>query len=73
MRILIIGLTKELPLSPFDAMDIADKLVARAANAHTSGEYHGNQYLLSAEFCLRSQRRAYNGKLKTGGQELINM
>jgi len=38
MRILIIGLTKELPLSPFDAMDIADKLVARAANAHTSGE-----------------------------------
>ena len=37
MRILIIGLTKELPLSPFDAMDIADKLVARAANAHTSG------------------------------------
>ena len=50
MRILIIGLTKELPLSPFDAMDIADKLVARAANAHTSGEYvsivmtgnHGN-------------------------------
>jgi len=38
MRILIIGLTKELPLSPFDAMDIADKLVARAANAHTSGK-----------------------------------
>lgn len=37
MRILIIGLTKELPLSPFDAMDIADKLVARAANAHTNG------------------------------------
>jgi len=39
MRVLIIGLTKELPLSPFDAMDIADKLVARAANAHTSGIY----------------------------------
>ena len=38
MRILIIGLNKELPLSPFDAMDIADKLVARAANTHTSGE-----------------------------------
>ncbi|XP_065899980.1 integrator complex subunit 1-like isoform X2 [Dysidea avara] len=36
MRVLIIGLTKELPLSPFDAMDIADKLVARAANAHSS-------------------------------------
>ena len=39
MRVLIIGLTKELPLSSFDAMDIADKLVARAANAHTSGTY----------------------------------
>lgn len=37
MRILIVGLTRELPLSPFDAMDIADKLVARAANAHTTG------------------------------------
>ena len=37
MRILIIGLTKELSLSPFDAMDIADKLVARAANVHTNG------------------------------------
>ena len=38
MRVLVIGLTKELPLSPADAMDIADVLVARAANAHTDGE-----------------------------------
>ena len=37
MRILVIGLARELPLSPADAMDIADKLVARAANAHTHG------------------------------------
>jgi integrator complex subunit 1 len=37
MRVLVIGLTKELPLSPSDAMDIADVLVARAANAHTDG------------------------------------
>ena len=37
MRILVIGLARELPLSPADAMDIADKLVARAANAHTNG------------------------------------
>eukprot|EP00731_Ephydatia_muelleri_P029324 Em0020g968a len=36
MRILVIGLARELPLSPADAMDIADKLVARAANAHTN-------------------------------------
>ena len=37
MRTLVIGLTRELPLPPSDALDIADKLVARAANAHTSG------------------------------------
>ena len=37
MRVLVIGLTRELPLSPTDAMDIADMLVARAANAHTEG------------------------------------
>ena len=37
MRVLVIGLTRELPLLPADAMDIADKLVARAANAHTEG------------------------------------
>ena len=37
MRVLVIGLTRELPLSPADALDIADKLVARAANAHTEG------------------------------------
>ncbi len=37
MRVLVIGLTRELPLAPADAMDIADKLVARAANAHTEG------------------------------------
>jgi len=39
MRVLVIGLTRELPLSPADAMDIADMLVARAANAHTDGKY----------------------------------
>lgn len=39
MRVLVIGLTRELPLSPADAMDIADMLVARAANAHTEGMY----------------------------------
>lgn len=37
-RVLVIGLCKDLPLSPADAMDIADVLVARAANAHTDGE-----------------------------------
>lgn len=38
MRILVLGLTKELPLSPSDALDIADKLVARAASVHTTGQ-----------------------------------
>ena len=37
MRVLVVGLKRELPLSPADALDIADKLVARAANAHTDG------------------------------------
>ena len=37
MRLLVIGLMRELPLPPSDALDMADKLVARAANAHTSG------------------------------------
>lgn len=38
MRVLVIGLTKELPLSAADAMDIADVLIARAATAHTDGK-----------------------------------
>ena len=38
MRVLVIGLTRELPLSSADAMEIADILVARAASAHTDGE-----------------------------------
>ena len=37
MRVLVIGLKRELPLSPADALDIADRLVARAASAHTDG------------------------------------
>ncbi|XP_019853906.1 PREDICTED: integrator complex subunit 1-like [Amphimedon queenslandica] len=36
MRILVIGLDRDLPLSPSDALDITDKLVARAANVHTN-------------------------------------
>ena len=39
MRVLVIGLTRELPISPTDSLDIADKLVARAANAHTEGAH----------------------------------
>lgn len=39
MRVLVIGLKREFPLSPADALDIADRLVARAASAHTDGKY----------------------------------
>ena len=37
MRVLVIGLKRELPLSPADSLDIADRLVARAASAHSDG------------------------------------
>lgn len=37
MRVLVVGLTRELPLSAADALDIADRLVARAASAHSEG------------------------------------
>ena len=40
MRVLIIGLKRDLPLSPADSLDIADRLVARAASAHTDGKAH---------------------------------
>lgn len=40
MRVLVIGLTRDLPLSPADAMDIADVLVARAASVHSDGIIH---------------------------------
>ena len=43
MRILVIGLDRDLPLSPSDALDMTDKLVARAANVHTSGEEEGGR------------------------------
>ena len=53
MRVLVIGLTRELPLSPADAMDIADILVARAANAHTDGDYNSYQWMcLESKFIL---------------------
>ena len=40
MRVLVIGLKRELPLSPADSLDIADRLVARTASAHTDGNSH---------------------------------
>lgn len=38
MRILVIGLSRDLPLGPADAMELADHLVKRAAGVHSDGE-----------------------------------
>lgn len=37
MRILVIGLSRELPLGPADAMELADHLVKRAAAVQADG------------------------------------
>lgn len=38
MRILVIGLSRDLPLGPADAMELADHLVKRAAAVQADGE-----------------------------------
>ena len=58
MRILVLGLTKELPLSPSDALDIADKLVARAASVHSTGQ---NVILIIVIVVYKSQCLVWNG------------
>lgn len=37
MRILVIGLSRDLPLGPADAMELADHLVKRAAGVQSEG------------------------------------
>lgn len=37
MRILVIGLSRDLPLGPADAMELADHLVKRAAGVQSDG------------------------------------
>ena len=44
MRVLVIGLSRDLPLSPADALDFADILIRRAANQQAEGKY---SYLLT--------------------------
>lgn len=41
MRILVIGLSRELPLGPADAMELADHLVKRAAAVQADGNTPG--------------------------------
>lgn len=38
MRILVIGLSRDLPLGPADAMELADHLVKRAAAVQADGK-----------------------------------
>lgn len=42
MRILVIGLSRELPLGPADAMELADHLVKRAAAVQADGNTPGS-------------------------------
>lgn len=41
MRILVIGLSRDLPLGPADAMELADHLVKRAAGVQSDGAIPG--------------------------------
>ena len=50
MRVLVIGLSRDLPLQASDALDIVDKLVARAANAHSAGTSTSNGLLYFGKF-----------------------
>lgn len=47
MRILVIGLSRDLPLGPADAMELADHLVKRAAAVQAEGKV-----LLGYPLCL---------------------
>lgn len=46
MRILVIGLSRDLALGPADAMELADHLVKRAALVQADGNVAGSLHLL---------------------------
>lgn len=52
MRILVIGLSRDLPLGPADAMELADHLVKRAAGAQSDGtsDHSFSRVFYSADF-----------------------
>ena len=39
MRVLLIGLSRELPLSAVDAVELGDQLIRRAAALYYGGKY----------------------------------
>ncbi len=44
LRVLIIGLVRELGVNPPDALDLADQLVRRAAMLHSAGKHIDTVY-----------------------------
>lgn len=57
MRILVIGLSRDLPLGPADAMELADHLVKRAAGVHSDGVC---KRLLALKLCVRQPSEFYH-------------
>ena len=45
MRIVVIGLSRDLPLGPADAMELADHLVKRAAGAQSDGMWRSPSHV----------------------------
>ncbi|KAK3607441.1 hypothetical protein CHS0354_035142 [Potamilus streckersoni] len=69
MRILVIGLSRELPLGPNDALEMADQLIKRAASLYTSGRavLHVERFeLVDALFNLCTYRHPDNIVLPKG-------
>lgn len=53
MRILVIGLSRDLPLGPADAMELADHLVKRAAGVQSDGSESPIFYHMCTSFPFR--------------------
>lgn len=50
MRVLVIGLSRELPLGQVDAVELADQLVKRAASLCLDGKGHFHQAMSISQF-----------------------
>ena len=73
MRVLVIGLKRELPLSPADALDIADRLVARAASAHTDGTCTYMYHVVCTCTCIYMHSSSPVGKDTCSGNFLVQL
>lgn len=50
MRVLVIGLSRELPLGQVDAVELADQLVKRAASLCLDGKGHFHQAMSISQY-----------------------